>query len=248
MFNSENKERGRREEFLGNDLSENLLKAKSLLSMDIRYVKGVGPIAAQNLYKRGIFTVEDALFTLPKSYENRANIKKISEVQEGEKAVIIGQIVRKETLTLPNGKNIKKIIIYDESRTLECVWFSNSSYTEIFNEGDEVAVFGEVKSFRGTLQIYHPKIVKKDKISQLKIGKIIPLYVISDLYESSQIARVVRAVLENCKDYIISLVPKSKEKEYNLIPLKDALLKVHIPEKYAKSIEEIEQAKKKNNI
>ncbi len=76
MFNSENKERGRGEEFLGNDLSENLLKAKSLLSTDIRYVKGVGPIAAQNLYKRGIFTVEDALFTLPKSYENRANIKK----------------------------------------------------------------------------------------------------------------------------------------------------------------------------
>jgi ATP-dependent DNA helicase RecG len=247
MFNSENKEkdRDRVQDFSEVDLSDNLLKAKSLLSMDIRYVKGVGPIAAQNLYKKGIFTVEDALFTLPKSYENRANIKKISEIQEGEKAVIIGQIVRKENLTLPTGKNIKKIIIYDGSGYLECVWFSNSNYTEIFNEGDEVAVFGEVKSFRGTLQIYHPKIVKKEKLSQLKVGKIISLYVISDHYESSQIARVVRSVLENCKDYIVSLVPKSKEKEYNLLPLKEALLKVHIPEKYAKSIEEIEQAKKR---
>ena len=243
MFEVENNKKTEVSKF--GEFEEKLLKAKSLLSTDIRYIKGVGPILAQNLYKKGIFTVEDALFTLPKSYENRTNVKKISELQEGEKAVVVAQIIRKENLTLPTGKNIKKIIIYDGSGTLECIWFSSTNYIEIFEEGDEIAVFGEVKSFRGTLQMYHPKIVKKDKISQLKVGKIIPLYVVSDYYESSQIARVVRSALESCKDYIISLVPRSKEKEYNLPTLKEALLKVHIPEKYVKSIEEIEEAKKR---
>ena len=224
---------------------EFLSKAKTILSTDIRYIKGVGPNLAQILYKKNIFTVEDALFYLPKTYENRANIKKIEELFEGEKAVVIGKIVKKEEIITGNGKVIWKLIVSDDTGFLECVWFSKTNYIDIFQQGEEVAVFGEVKAFRRTFQTYHPKIVKKEKIDEMKIGKLVPIYVVSDMYENSIISRVIRKILENHREIIISLIPERIEKEKKIISLQDAFLKVHIPEKYASGIEEIQEARKR---
>jgi ATP-dependent DNA helicase RecG len=224
---------------------EFLNKAKTILSTDIRYIKGVGPNLAQILYKKNIFTVEDALFYLPKTYENRANIKKIEELFEGEKAVVIGKIVKKEEIITGSGKVIWKFIVSDDTGFLECVWFSKTNYMDMFYQGEEVAVFGEVKSFRRTFQTYHPKIVKKEKIDEMKIGKLVPIYVASDMYENSIISRVIRKILENHIEIIISLIPERIEKERGIISLQEAFLKVHIPEKYASGIEEIQEARKR---
>ena len=55
------------------------------LSTPIQYVKGVGPKIASLLEKKGIRTVEDALYFLPRAYEDRRNLKKISELGAGRR-------------------------------------------------------------------------------------------------------------------------------------------------------------------
>ncbi|MCS7214399.1 MAG: ATP-dependent DNA helicase RecG [Candidatus Calescibacterium sp.] len=224
---------------------EFLTKAQNILSTDVRFIKGIGPNVAQHLYKKGIFKVEDLIFSIPKAYENRGNIKKISELQEGEKAAVIGRIKFSSEVITPNGRKMWKIILSDDSGNLECVWFSWTEYIDLFKEGNEVCVFGTVKFFRKTPQMYHPKIVKSQDISKLKLGKIVPVYTISDPVDSSMTARAIRKVIEQVGDYIFSFVPKSIEEKNQIMPLKEAILKVHIPEKYAQSLDEIEQAKKR---
>jgi len=60
------------------------------LSTPIQSVKGVGPKLAQLLERKGIRTVEDALYFLPSSYEDRRNLKKLSELQAGKKETGLG--------------------------------------------------------------------------------------------------------------------------------------------------------------
>ena len=226
-------------------IDEFLDKANNILSTDVRFIKGIGPSVAQYLYKKEIFRVEDLIFTIPKAYENRGNIKKIADLQEDEKAAVIGKIEFSSEVLLPNGRKMWKIIISDETGKLECVWFSWNDYLKLFKEDDEVCVFGSVKFFRRTPQIYHPKIVKSQDVSKLKLGKIVPIYTISDPVDSSMTAMAIKKVLEQVKDYIFSFIPKSLEKQFGLMDLKDAIFKIHIPEKHAKDIEDIEEAKKR---
>ena len=48
---------------------------KDRLSTPIQYVKGVGPKLSKILERKGIQTVEDALYFLPRAYEDRRQFK-----------------------------------------------------------------------------------------------------------------------------------------------------------------------------
>ena len=63
------------------------------LSTPIQYVKGVGPKLSAFLERKGIRTVEDALYFLPRAYEDRRNLKKISELRAGRRETGFGEIL-----------------------------------------------------------------------------------------------------------------------------------------------------------
>ena len=52
-----------------------------LTDISARYIKGVGPDRLQLLKRIGINTVKDALMYFPRRYEDRSNIKPVSELQ-----------------------------------------------------------------------------------------------------------------------------------------------------------------------
>ena len=70
-----------------------------LLSQDIKYLKGVGPMRAKALEKDlGIHTIEDLVTTYPYRYIDRSKIYAIRELREGMQYVQIkGKILYFET-------------------------------------------------------------------------------------------------------------------------------------------------------
>ena len=66
---------------------------KNRILTPIQYVKGVGPKLAKLFEKKGIRTVEDALYFLPRAYEDRRDLKKISELKPGNKETGFGEIL-----------------------------------------------------------------------------------------------------------------------------------------------------------
>ena len=64
-----------------------------LLNKSIDNIKGVGPKVKTQLQKLGIETIQDALFYLPKSYENRTKITKIIDLEPGNAYQIEGEII-----------------------------------------------------------------------------------------------------------------------------------------------------------
>ncbi len=66
---------------------------KNRILTPIQYVKGVGPKLARLFEKKGIQTVEDALYFLPRCYEDRRNLRTISELKPGSLATGFGEIM-----------------------------------------------------------------------------------------------------------------------------------------------------------
>src|SRR5436305_283432 len=62
------------------------------LTTPAQYVKGIGPRVAELLVAKGITTVEDLLYYLPFRYEDRANPRRIGELQAGEMASVIAEV------------------------------------------------------------------------------------------------------------------------------------------------------------
>ena len=59
------------------------MKSKSL-QKNISEIKGVGPKVKEELNKIGINYIQDALFLLPKKYENRTKLTSIKDLTPGE--------------------------------------------------------------------------------------------------------------------------------------------------------------------
>lgn len=58
------------------------------LEKDIQFIKGVGPNRAIILKKLGIFNLKDLITYFPREHEDRGNQKNISELIDGEEALI----------------------------------------------------------------------------------------------------------------------------------------------------------------
>ncbi len=73
---------------------ETYRKHRAILTQKIEIVKGIGPKIAKKFHKKGIETIEDLLFFLPRTYEDRRKITPIGDLVEEKTAVVFGEIIK----------------------------------------------------------------------------------------------------------------------------------------------------------
>ncbi len=201
----------------------------------IQYVKGVGPKLAALLGKKGIYTVEDALYFLPRAYEDRRNIKKIAELKVGYKEASIGEIFLSEMVFYQNQrKRIFEVMVRDGSGVILLKWFhGNERYLrERFKKGRRILFSGEVRWFHGHKEIHHPDVemiegeVDKDS---LNFNRIVPIYSeIEGVYQRTW-RRLMKRILEEYAPYVESPIPAEIQEAQGLIDFQEAFRRVHFP-------------------
>src|SRR4030043_2426920 len=88
--------------------------SRNRLLTPIQYVKGVGPKLAKLFERKGILTVEDALYFLPRCYEDRRNFRKISQLKAGAKETGFGEILLSGFVYYQNKrKKVFEVVIGD---------------------------------------------------------------------------------------------------------------------------------------
>jgi ATP-dependent DNA helicase RecG len=172
------------------------------LSTPVKFVKRVGERIAENLAKRGVETVEDLLYHLPFRYEDRANPKKIAEMQPGEMASLQGDVRGSALLTTSRGALFEMTLGLEapgvdlsEGRprlgqsTIKCIWFNGSYLRERFKLGARVAVYGKLEPSRsggnGRFKLMQPQfeILPEPgakgpdlEFAELEMNRIVPVY------------------------------------------------------------------------
>src|SRR3972149_11150334 len=111
---------------------------RNRLRAPIQCVKVVGPNLAKLFEKKEIRTVEDALYFLPRAYEDRRTLKTISQLKAGRKETGFGEILLSGVAFYQNRrKRVFEVVVGDGSGTTTLKWFrGNERYLrERFKKG-----------------------------------------------------------------------------------------------------------------
>jgi len=172
-------------------------------------VKGVGPARAAMLQARGLETVEDLLHYFPFRYEDRSNLKPISQLAPGEQATVIAEVKSSKLSALRGRKlDILEVVFTDSSgSTLRGKWFHGRYIADRLTEGTRVALFGKIEfdNYRGELQMMHPEHEvlsgeEDDGDTALHTGRIVPVYEAVGKVNTRILRTILHRILEQMPD------------------------------------------------
>jgi len=158
------------------------------------------------LEAKGLLTVEDLLAYLPLRYEDRSNLKPISQLAPGEMATVIAEV---KTAKMSGFKR-RNLGLFEASfsdgsgETLNAKWFHGAYLANVLVPGLRVALFGKIEfdSYTGQLQVMHPEFEAlsgddEDGEASLHTGRIVPIYEAASKITTRIFRTLLRRVLDN---------------------------------------------------
>ncbi len=199
------------------------------LENSVQYLKGIGPKKANLLNKIGIRTIEDIIYHFPRAYEDRRNLKKISALENGEKAnlrVVICGAPRK--YRPQRNMSIIKLPAKDETGFIYLTWFNQDYIISNINIGDIININGRVKKIGNQIEMQNPEYEKYEE-SGKKIGRIVPIYQLTEKLSNNELTKIVEYTLANYLDYTIDVIPQNIIDELELFSFNEAIKNIHFP-------------------
>ena len=219
---------------------------------DVTYIKGVGPKVGYLLNKLNIYTANDLIYYFPKRHIDYSGRTFIKDLQDGETTTIFGYIKSTQSFTTKNNLGVIKVKIADETGTIELNFFQAKSNRFIlertkaqFPTGAGIMVSGEVKLNKYNMQKTIDKptysIIADDIFnnSNLNLGRIVPIYPLSEHLNMKTLRRAVFNALETFKSTIKTVLPDYLCKKYKIMDKAEAVCQMHFPE----TVEKLEQAR-----
>lgn len=224
---------GRSVRSTGNDVIVNSKECFDALAQPIQFVKGVGPKIAALLVKKGIHTIEDMIYFLPRHYEDRRHITRIGDAAVGSVETILGTVVNAEVKRY-RYKSVFEVIFDDGSGAVTAKWFRGSfSYLQrTFKTGERFFLIGEVRGSLFERNIFHPDYEKLDSEDEdsLHVKRIVPIYSETEGLNQKYLRRIMMRVVNDYARYIISPIPDDICRRLRLPHMEDAVKRVHFPE------------------
>jgi ATP-dependent DNA helicase RecG len=204
------------------------------LSTPLQFVKGIGPARAGMLQAKGLATVSDLLYYLPFRYEDRRNVKAISELLPGEKAAVIVRVEGAKLNRLRRGIGLLEIVFSDGSPAkLFARWFHGDRLANTLVPGVMVALFGkvELERTRRMLTMVQPEMEllnSEEGDEALHTGRIVGVYEAAGNIST----RMFRSLLDRLLGEVElppDPLPINVRKRRSLPAAGDAIREVHLP-------------------
>jgi ATP-dependent DNA helicase RecG len=207
-----------------------------VLRSPMQFVKGVGPKISQLLKKKGIETIEDALYNLPIRYEDRRQIRRIADLTTGERCVGYAEVIAVGEVVYPKSRRrVYEAILGDGSGFITAKWFQGIMYIRgRLKKGDQVIFCGDIRGYRSQKEIHHPDLewVEGTESDSLHFGRIVPVYSETEGLYQRRIRGIMHQVVQGAALKVTSSIPPQVSTRCNLMPLSEALCEVHFPQAY----------------
>lgn len=211
------------------------------LQTPIQFIKGVGPKLAETLAKKGIVTVDDALYLLPHRYEDRSRVVPIARLAVGQPQLFSGEVVAAEQMVTKGGRRYYEALIRDESGTISLKWFN---FNPLFMKrtwriGRRGVFTGTVGHYGLQREVHHPEVewladgedvktaLARDPTS---FGRIVPVYPLTEGVSQKVMRKVLKEVVERFAGCIEECLPSWLVDSHRLLPLATAVAEVHFPQ------------------
>ncbi len=205
--------------------------AQRALNQPTVRLPGVGPKTADALARKEIRRVEDLLFFLPRSYEDRRELCPIEALQVGRPACFRGTVTRAHIVSGRRGRSFLQAVVSDGTASVQLKWFRGvAHFRDRVVPGADVLVAGDVRRYRYAKELHHPEIeILNEDTSIESLSRIVPTYSTVEGVPPRTLRRLVQAAVEHAGDLVEAWLPPEVTRELALPEVGDALREVHAP-------------------
>ncbi|MBS7576924.1 MULTISPECIES: ATP-dependent DNA helicase RecG [unclassified Enterococcus] len=195
----------------------NLLDPVSVLA-------GVGPKKMTALATLGINTIQDLLLNFPFRYEDFAS-KSVYDLTDGEKAVLVGQVVTEPIVNYFGRKRNKLTFKIKQEDAVVAVSFFNQPYLK-----DKVAVNYETMIFGKWDDTRKALTGLKILGAKFQAGDFQGIYHTNKNVKQSELEKLVRQALDlGYSELFQEILPNSLLSHYHLMSYRQAVRALHLP-------------------
>ncbi len=201
----------------------------------LRYLKGVGPRIAEKLQRLGLNTQRDLLFHLPLRYEDRTFVTPLGSLQPGQRSQIQAEVLHVGVRFRRQGRSRRVLVakLADATGLITVRFFYfGANQQKLFDKGNWLRCFGEVRVVQGELEMVHPEteLIDIDDPPALPTT-LTPIYPTTEGLHQISIKRIVRQAIDKLReDGIGETLPGDWLEQHEFPDITSAMLVLHSPE------------------
>ncbi len=201
---------------------------KNDLKKPLTEIKGIGPRKSALFGRLGIERIEDILYSFPREYEDRRNVKSIGSIAVGETCMVTAEIKKVIKGRYVRGrKRTTRVIVSDNTGELEILFFNAGYLEKTLKPGQVYSFFGKVSGESEKPAMFHPGFAIYDDNDSGR--KILPVYPLTKGLTQSERRKAAEYCL-GLADDSMEILDESLRDDYKLCGIEYALNNIHFPE------------------
>ena len=190
---------------------------------------GVGKTRAMQLERLGIRTLKDLIYCFPRAYERRGAIRRLVEFDVNTSCAFLLTVATEvRTSKLRGGLTVSKFRAFDESGSVEVVFFNSAYVKDVFHVGGVFRFWVKPAWNKTHLQLVNPKF--EPYVEGVPLPDYVPVYPQTEGLSSKQLDKLVRSALSEALTSISDPLPDEVRLSLGLPTLTVALRGAHLPD------------------
>jgi ATP-dependent DNA helicase RecG len=201
------------------------------LGTSLQFLKGIGPRRAEQLARKGLHTVEDALFFVPLRHEDRTQLTPLRAIQPGQTVTVTGTIAGLSPPPPGRSRMPFTAMLRDQTGSATVTWFGRRYLDRILKHGQQLVVHGKVDRFRGSIQIQTQdwEIVESGDDETLHTGRLVPVYSSTEGLNQRWLRERMHEIVETFVDRTPEILSKTTLARRQLVGRARAVHDIHFP-------------------
>lgn len=192
-------------------------------------LSGVGSVTESKLLRLGIKTLKDLIYHFPKAHEMRGNVIPVSRCNFDTKSSFLLTVsTAVSSANIKKGLNISKFRAFDDSGSIEIIFFNSPYVKDVFHIGDVFRFYGKPNLNKNKVQLTNPKY--EPYVEGIPLQDYIPVYPSTEGLSSKQIEKLIKSAINDILPQIKDYIPESLRLKNNLPALSFAIKNAHFPE------------------
>ncbi len=198
-------------------------------SSSVSELYGVGKTRATQLEKLGIKTLKDLIYCFPRAYEKRGAVRLLGEFDVNTRCAFLLTVATEvKTSKLRGGLTVSKFRAFDESGSVEVVFFNSTYVKDVFHIGGTFRFWVKPAWSKTHLQLVNPKY--EPYIEGIPLPDYVPVYPQTEGLSSKQLDKLARSALSEVLSSITDPLPDDIRLSLGLPTLTVALRSAHLPD------------------
>ncbi len=215
--------------------AESRFNPRDIFKLPVDTLRGVGPKTAAALARLSIFTLEDLLLHVPRTYIDRRTVADISALQPDTYATVCATVSRCSSSASGRKKRFILTVTDRAGTVMNAKWFNiPRTYATVLEKayppGTAVFLSGRITRYRLVPEMHHPDIRSSDTGDQDGDSvSVDPVYPLTDGLRNTTIKKIMKSALADHIDDRLDFLPASIRSEFGLVDLAQAFRQVHDP-------------------